>query len=135
MDWNEIVITLIGTVLAPLVGWAIKQLGSWAKAQAKGRHAETAKTLIERAESAVLSAVHKVEQTTVKSIKEEDNWAFDTQDSVKSEAIALAKKLVAPQNLKDLATLYEGDNAVEELLDSLVEAAVFKSKPAAPPVS
>jgi len=122
MEWQNIIISVIGIVLTSLASWAMTRLIAWLNAiLADGK----AKTLINEAITTITSVVEATYQTYVQSLKENNLFTAEAQKTALNKAVETAKSQLASG-----VTDYLKKNGVDinSWLETQIESIIYKLK-------
>nr|DAW41961.1 MAG TPA: holin [Caudoviricetes sp.] len=122
MDWQGIVLTVVGTVVTALMAWLTTWLTGLIKAKTKDTKLQGYLT---SALQAVNSVVAAVQQTVVDGIKGTDKWTPEAQKQILQDAIEKAKAQISAEAQGQLASTF-GD--FDEWLVTQIEAAIKNLK-------
>lgn len=122
MEWQSILLSIIGIVLTALIGWLSEKLISYLNS--KITNTKYAKYL-EDAVELVTRAVKTTYQTYVESLKKQDAFTKENQ----LEALTNAKNVVVSQLSKDMRN-YITDNFgdIDHWVSTMVESVIYDLK-------
>lgn len=122
MEWQSILLSLIGIILTALIGWLSEKLISYLNS--KITNTKYAKYL-EDAVELVTRAVKTTYQTYVESLKKQDAFTKENQ----LEALTNAKNVVVSQLSKDMKN-YITDNFgdIDDWVSTMVESVIYDLK-------
>ena len=122
MNWQEIIITVIGTVATALASWLVAWLTSLINTKIKD---EKAKACLNSALEVVTRTVKVTYQTYVQGIKGTNAWTEETQKAALSSALEAAKGQLTAEMQDYIA---KSGLTTEEWLRQQIEAAIYTLK-------
>lgn len=118
IDWMGLVSAVWTIVLVPVLGWAGKELHTWARARNISKYTDMLYI-------AAAKVVKEMYQTVVGSIKNTEDWTPEKQAEIKE----LAKiKIIAAITTDGYKILRAANSDFENWLESLIEAAIYDEK-------
>lgn len=122
MNWQEILLSVLGVVLTTVVAWGCKTLISLAEAKVKNAKAAS---LLTNAIDIIARAVKTTYQTYVESLKAEGKFDIEAQ----KEALDKSKESALGQ-LSGEAKTYITDNFgdIDKWVESTIESVIYDLK-------
>jgi len=128
---DSIILALQGIALTviPALGYLVWQYVKLHQMRlAKQIAREEKEALNHRLNEAVSTAVKSTSQTVVGKRSAEGALPLEVATSAKETARQTAQKLLSPEDLRAVRATYSEEGAVNQLLDPLIEAAVYDTK-------
>ncbi len=122
MSWQEIIITIVGTVATALASWLVAWITSLINTKIKD---EKVRACLNSALEVVTRTVKVTYQTYVANIKGTDAWTADAQKNALQLAIAAAKTQLTDEVKNYIA---QSGLTVDEWLRQQIEAAIYSLK-------
>lgn len=122
MDWQNIIITVLGTVLTAFGTWLVTIITNFIDTKIKDIKG---KNFLNNALEVVADAVKSTYQTYVESIKGTDAWNKETQQNALSNAVATAQTLLKT-DVKEFIVNNYGD--LTTWLKNSIEAKIYDLK-------
>ena len=122
MSWQEIIITIIGTVATALASWLVAWITSLINTKIKD---EKVRACLNSALEVVTRTVKVTYQTYVANIKGTDAWTADAQKNALQLAIDAAKTQLTDEVKNYIA---QSGLTVDEWLRQQIEAAIYSLK-------
>ena len=132
IDINQIIITLIQLIIAPLAIWLTKEAVGYLKAKAGAIADATAHERVlhylDLAAAAIETAVAETQQTFVSTIKHTDGWSAATAQEAYQRSRDKAIEIMGQATYAGLA---EAVGDVNQWINARIEAAVLADREAA----
>lgn len=122
MSWQEIIITIVGTVATALASWLVAWITSLINTKIKD---EKVRACLNSALEVVTRTVKVTYQTYVANIKGTDAWTADAQKNALQLAIDAAKTQLTDEVKNYIA---QSGLTVDEWLRQQIEAAIYSLK-------
>lgn len=122
MEWQEIIIKIIGLALGALLTYAVARVSAMINSNIKD---ERLKNCLQTSLQIVTSAVKKTYQTYVDGIKGTDAWTAEAQKTALSMALDTCKAELS-DDFKKYIVSHFGD--LDEWLTSQIESALYDLK-------
>lgn len=122
MSWQEIIITIVGTVATALASWLVAWITSLINTKIKD---EKVRACLNSALEVVTRTVKVTYQTYVANIKGTDAWTADAQKNALQLAIDAAKTQLTDE-VKNY--IVQSGLTVDEWLRQQIEAAIYTLK-------
>lgn len=122
MSWQEIIITIVGTVATALASWLVAWITSLINTKIKD---EKVRACLNSALEVVTRTVKVTYQTYVENIKGTDAWTSDAQKNALQLAIDAAKTQLTDEVKNYIA---QSGLTVDEWLRQQIEAAIYSLK-------
>lgn len=122
MSWQEIIITIVGTVATALASWLVAWITSLINTKIKD---EKVRACLNSALEVVTRTVKVTYQTYVANIKGTDAWTADAQKNALQLAIDAAKTQLTAEVKNYIA---QSGLTVDEWLRQQIEAAIYSLK-------
>lgn len=122
MSWQEIIITIVGTVATALASWLVAWITSLINTKIKD---EKVRACLNSALEVVTRTVKVTYQTYVANIKGTDAWTADAQKNALQLAIDAAKTQLTDEVKNYIA---QSGLTLDEWLRQQIEAAIYSLK-------
>ena len=117
------VVSLLGTLLAGLIGWAGASARKWLASKAHGEAFACATTKLEKLTQ---NAVQEVEQTLVRQLKADEKWDAGTAKEARDTAVEIVKKHLGEKGMVELKDcMGVAVDTVEGMIRTHVEKHVY----------
>lgn len=129
MDWTEIIVKVIETLIVPLIGYGLLLLKRYLMVKADAIENEAlndmTRLVIEQANDAVAKAVAYIGQSFVDDIKGTYQWTAEAMAEAASKALTIAQNILSAEAF-DLLDALTGSAA--DYLQAAIEEAVRDGK-------
>lgn len=122
MNWQDIIVSVVGVVLTALASWLVAWLTSLINTKIKDAKA---RSFLNSALEVVGRSVKVTYQTFVSNIKGTDAWTKETMDEALSRAVEAAR---AQLSADVQAYITQNGTSIEEWLRQQIEARIYDLK-------
>ncbi len=122
MNWQDIIVSVVGVVLTALASWLVAWLTSLINTKIKDAKA---RSFLNSALEVVGRSVKVTYQTFVSNIKGTDAWTKETMDEAMSRAVEAAR---AQLSADVQAYITQNGTSIEEWLRQQIEARIYDLK-------
>lgn len=122
MNVNELITTIVQTLLLPLIIWGLVEARNYLKSKIK--NAEV-RRILDQATDAARKCAAEVSQTYVDGIKGTDKWDEAAQKAALASAVTKARAMLTQEGIN---LLYQATGSVNGYLTAAVEQAVKEQK-------